>query len=75
MRIKLLGKITAELLAKALDDATKQHENNNFAGFFGGNLYLTAYNNDGEQFKVISKYGDEMVLSVQAPEAERTTVT
>lgn len=54
MRIKIEGLITAERLAEALLAAQKEH-GEHLLGFYGANLYLTAYNHDGQDFEMVSR--------------------
>lgn len=55
MKVKIEGVVTADRLRIALEGLVKTFEDtfgDDFAGFFGANLYVQAYNTDGEQIEV-----------------------
>ena len=65
MRIKIEGPVTAERLMEALERATRTFQDvfgGDFVGFFGANLYVHAYTNDGQQVEVATKEGKEMLI-------------
>lgn len=69
MRVKLSGQITAERLAEALQK-TAEKFGDNLGGFYGGNLYLNAFNKDGEPMEIVDHRGKEIGLSFGVPDGE-----
>lgn len=69
MRIEIKGPITAERLAEVLERAAARH-GETFKGFYGANLDLEAFNNDGEQFTLVNQWGDEVTLCMEVPDGE-----
>ncbi|WP_338924853.1 hypothetical protein V0M98_35120 (plasmid) [Pseudomonas silesiensis] len=66
MKVKIEGVVTADRLRIALEGLVKTFEDtfgDDFAGFFGANLYVQAYNTDGEQIEVYEG-GKEMALKL-----------
>jgi hypothetical protein len=69
MRVKIEGAVTADRLREALERLVSTFEESfgdDFAGFFGANLYVTAYGTDGQQIEVFQG-GKEKVLKLPRP--------
>lgn len=69
MRIKLVGPITPERLRDALELAAhgfRKVLGEQFAGFYGANLYLQVYNSDGEPIELYEG-GKEATITMRVP--------
>jgi hypothetical protein len=66
MRIKINGPITPERLTEALAAATNRL-GDDFGGFFNANLYVYAYNNDGEEIALCGADGKQATLLMALP--------
>lgn len=72
MRIKIAGQLTPERLAEAIEHLNttfKAQFGDDFAGFFGGNLYVQGFLKDGRSCEIQSR-GKEVVLSLRLPPGE-----
>lgn len=69
MRIKIEGPVTVERLAEALAIAL-QRCNGHVTGFYGANLYLNAFNDEGEQFELANADGKPSVIVMKTPSGE-----
>lgn len=70
MRVKIDGAITVERLKGALELATKHFEEvfgDEFAGFFGANLYIRAFRKDGEEIGIFVNGKEKVVTLPRLP--------
>jgi hypothetical protein len=71
MRVKILGEITAERLAEALQAAAEQFEAVRPGHkIYGANLYLNAFDADGLPFDVVDHRGEPLYITIQAKSGE-----
>lgn len=69
MRVKIEGAVTPERLREAFERLVSTFEEtlgDDFAGFFGANLYVQAYGTDGQQVEIFEN-GKEKVIKLPRP--------
>lgn len=69
MRIKIFGPITAERLAEALAAASNKFTDSEgfpLLSFYGANLYLTTYNQDGQPVELQDRDGKDVSITLLA---------
>lgn len=67
MRIKIFGQITADRLAEALAAASNKFTDSEgfpLLSFYGANLYLTAYDQDGQPVELQDNYGKDISITL-----------
>ncbi|AXH59925.1 hypothetical protein [Pseudomonas amygdali] len=68
MRLKIKGEVTAERLVEAFAAAVKKLQVSvPDAKFYGANVYLTAYDADGQAFDLVDGSGNSLVMNFSAP--------
>lgn len=67
MRVKITGPITVDRLTEAVMTAAEKFEaalGKEFAGFFGANLYLSAYTLAGEPVDLLDEFGKPVMITL-----------
>lgn len=68
MRLKIKGEVTAERLMEAFSAAVERLKLSvPDAKFYGANVYLTAYDGDGQAFDLVDGGGNSLVMNFAAP--------
>lgn len=65
MHIELKGEVTAERIRNAIETAA-EHLGDNFGGFAGASLFLTAYSKQGVEMD-LSRDGKKIILFFNEP--------
>ena len=72
MRLKIEGEITPERLARAVEIALEHLASADpDAKFYGANLYLNSYGDDGEAFDVVDDHQRPIMLRISSPAGGR----
>lgn len=69
MRIKISGEIRPDRLIEILSKVAAAY-GENFGGFFGANLYINAFDKDGEPLDLADFEGNEPMFSFGVPDGE-----
>lgn len=68
MRLKIKGEVTAERLVEAFATAVKRLQQSvPDAKFYAANVYLTAYDADGQAFDLVDGSGNSLIINFAAP--------
>ncbi|NHZ83989.1 OfxX fusion product [Massilia sp. CCM 8695] len=71
MRVKIKGEVTAERLAEALNIASEKYQVvRPGSKIYGANLYLSAFDADGQPFDLGDDRGEPVIITIEAKSGE-----